>query len=172
MRLRKNPDDILYSSTSLSEIEIVTLTRRDPNVRTWFLKIFSSSWLVMTRRNDMFCVTDIIFSHPKYACVKWLNTKKMQCLKWMNNSDHDDCCDKLQEKVIKITLYDKMNYKPIFIGSHLRRHHYQHSPLLSYKTNQFHVAVNLYSNRSQKRSKCDRNLSDTLGRASYATFLF
>ena len=32
----------------------------------------------------------------------------------MNNSDHDDCCDKLQEKVIKITLYDKMNYKPIF----------------------------------------------------------
>ena len=65
----------------------------------------------------------------------------------MNNSDHDDCCHKLQEKVIKITLYDKMNYKPILIGSHLRRHHYQHSPLLSYKTNQFHVAVNLIDHR-------------------------
>ena len=90
----------------------------------------------------------------------------------MNNSDHDDCCDILQEKVIKITLYDKMNYKPILIGSHLRRHHYQHSPFLSYKTNQFHVAVNLYSNRSQNSSKCTTNISDTLSCASYATFLF
>ena len=90
----------------------------------------------------------------------------------MKNSDHDDCRDKLQQKVIKITLYDKMNYKPTLIGSHLRLHHYQHSPLLSYKTNRFHVAVNLYSNRSQNRSKCGRNLSDTLSRVSYATFLF
>ena len=91
VRLIKNPDDILYSSTSFFEIEIVVLTCQDPNARTWFFKIFSFSWLVMIRRNDILCVTDIVFSHPKYACVKRLNTKKMQCLKWMNNSDHGDC---------------------------------------------------------------------------------
>ena len=30
-------------------------------------------------------------------------------------------------------------------------------------TNRFHVAVRLFSNRSQKTSKCDNNISDTLG---------
>ena len=40
---------------------------------------------------------------------------------------------------------------------------------LLYKTNRFHVAVRLFSNRSQKTSKCGKNISDTLG---YATFLF
>ena len=43
---------------------------------------------------------------------------------------------------------------------------------LSYKTNRFHVAVRLCSNRSQKTSKCGKNISDTLGYPSCATFLF
>ena len=43
---------------------------------------------------------------------------------------------------------------------------------LLYKTNRFHVAVLLLSNRSQKTSKCGKDSSDTLGYASRATFLF
>ena len=43
---------------------------------------------------------------------------------------------------------------------------------LLYKTNRFHVAVRLFSNRSQKTSKCGKNTSDTHGCASCATFLF
>ena len=35
--------------------------------------------------------------------------------------------------------------------------------LLLNKTNRFHVAVRLSSNRSQKTSKCGKNISDTLG---------
>ena len=33
---------------------------------------------------------------------------------------------------------------------------------LSCKTNRFHVAVRLFSNRSQRTSKCGKNISDTL----------
>ena len=44
--------------------------------------------------------------------------------------------------------------------------------LLIYKTNRFHVAVRLLSNRSQRTSKCGKNISDTIGCASCATFLF
>ena len=36
---------------------------------------------------------------------------------------------------------------------------------LSYKTNRFHVAVSLFSNRPQKTSKCGKNISYTLGYA-------
>ena len=43
---------------------------------------------------------------------------------------------------------------------------------LLYKTNIFHVAVRLFSNRSQRTSKRGKNISDTLGCASCATFLF
>ena len=43
---------------------------------------------------------------------------------------------------------------------------------LLYKTNRFQVAVCLFSNRSQMTSKCGKNISDTLGCASCATFLF
>ena len=39
-------------------------------------------------------------------------------------------------------------------------------------TNRFQVAVRLFSNRSQRTSKCGKNISDTLGCASCATFLF
>jgi len=34
---------------------------------------------------------------------------------------------------------------------------------LLYKTNRFHVAMCLFSNRSQKMSQCGKNISDTLG---------
>ena len=34
---------------------------------------------------------------------------------------------------------------------------------LLYKTNYFHVAVRLFSNRSQKTSKCGKNINDILG---------
>ena len=43
---------------------------------------------------------------------------------------------------------------------------------LLYKTNRFQVAVRLFSNRSQRTSKCGKNISDTLGCATCATFLF
>ena len=43
---------------------------------------------------------------------------------------------------------------------------------LLYKTNRFHVAVRLFSNRSQRASKCGKKISDTLGCESCATFLF
>ena len=39
-------------------------------------------------------------------------------------------------------------------------------------TNRFQVAVRLFSNGSQRMSKCGKNISDTLGCASCATFLF
>ena len=41
-----------------------------------------------------------------------------------------------------------------------------------YKTNRFHVIVGLFSNRSQKTSKCGRNISDTLAYGSCSTSLF
>ena len=40
------------------------------------------------------------------------------------------------------------------------------------KTARFHVAVRLFRSRSQRTSKCGKNMSDTLGYASCATFLF
>ena len=43
---------------------------------------------------------------------------------------------------------------------------------LLYKTNRFQVAMRLFSNRSQRTSKCGKNISDTLGCASCATFFF
>ena len=43
---------------------------------------------------------------------------------------------------------------------------------LLYKTNRFQVTVRLFSNRSQRMSKCGKNISDTLGCALCATFLF
>ena len=43
---------------------------------------------------------------------------------------------------------------------------------LLYKTDRFQVAVHLFSNRSQRTSKCGKNVSDTLGCAWCATFLF
>ena len=35
--------------------------------------------------------------------------------------------------------------------------------VLLYKTNRLHVAMHLFSNRSQRTSKCGKNISDTLG---------
>ena len=46
------------------------------------------------------------------------------------------------------------------------------SSLARYLTNRFQVAVRLFSNRSQRTSECGKNISDTLGCASCATFLF
>ena len=43
---------------------------------------------------------------------------------------------------------------------------------LLYKTNRFQVAMCLFSNRSQRTSKCGKNISDALGCALCATFLF
>ena len=43
---------------------------------------------------------------------------------------------------------------------------------LLYKTNRFQVAVHLFSNRSQRTSKCGKNISDTLSCALSANFLF
>ena len=42
---------------------------------------------------------------------------------------------------------------------------------LLYKTNRFQVTVRLFSNRSQRTSKCAKSISTTPGCASCATFL-
>ena len=42
---------------------------------------------------------------------------------------------------------------------------------LLYKTNRFQVAVRLFSNISQRTSKCGKNIGNTLCCASCATFL-
>ena len=55
-------------------------------------------------------------------------------------------------------LYNKISYAPNLILYYI------------YKTNRFQVAVRLFSNRSQRTSKCGKNISDTLGCASCATF--
>ena len=44
--------------------------------------------------------------------------------------------------------------------------------LIIEKTNRFHVAVDLFSNRSQRTSKCGKNISDTLDCGSCTTSLF
>ena len=43
---------------------------------------------------------------------------------------------------------------------------------LLYKTIRFQVAVRLFSNKSQRTSKCGKNISYTRGAAECATFLF
>ena len=62
-------------------------------------------------------------------------------------------------------LYEKINYTCNLIGSFLWsiggrargwQHHWQHFASISYETHSFYVAVNLYSNRSQKMSNCTR----------------
>jgi len=42
---------------------------------------------------------------------------------------------------------------------------------LLYKTKRFHAAVLLFSNRSQRTSKCGKNISDTLGYRFVCHFL-
>ena len=82
-------------------------------------------------------------------------------------------------------LHNKLSYARILIGFHLwsiRRQMYRwchhlnffsvYFNSLLYKTNRFQVAMHLFSNRSQRMSKCGKNISDTLGCASCATFLF
>ena len=78
-------------------------------------------------------------------------------------------------------LYNKLSYTRILIGSHLWSLEDKRIDdviiktffnSLLYKTNRFQVAVRLFSNRSQRTSKCGKNISDTLGCASCATFLF
>ena len=41
-----------------------------------------------------------------------------------------------------------------------------------YKTNRFRVAVRLFSNRSQKTSKCGKNISDTVSTSLVPFFSF
>ena len=82
-------------------------------------------------------------------------------------------------------LYNKLSYARILIGFHLWSirwqmyrwcHHLNFFSVyfnsLLYKTNRFQVAVHLFSNRSQRTSKCGKNISDTLSCTLCATFLF
>ena len=43
--------------------------------------------------------------------------------------------------------------------------------MLKYLTNRFHVAVRLFSNRSQMTSKCGKNISDTLQHGIYLFYI-
>ena len=71
-----------------------------------------------------------------------------------------------------ITKFSGMDSLPNFLthGAPLRARFRARE--LSYKTNRFHVAVGLFSNRSQRTSKCGKNNSDTLACDSCATSLF
>ena len=52
----------------------------------------------------------------------------------------------------------------MFIRARIIRHNARQSyNNLLYKTNRFHVAARLFSNRSQMTSKCSENITDTLG---------
>ena len=76
------------------------------------------------------------------------------------------------------SLYNKLSYACILIGPHLwyiggqTYRWWTFFNSLLYKTNRFQVDMCLFSNRSQRTSKCGKNISDTLGCASCATFLF
>ena len=72
-------------------------------------------------------------------------------------------CDKLNDKRVSVTSYSWS------IGGQTQR--WRHHRLwfcffVSYKTNRFNVPVGLYRKRSQKTSKCCKNISDTLDCAS------
>ena len=60
----------------------------------------------------------------------------------------------------RIVTSSSKNFFPVYFSS------------LLYKTNRFQIAVRLFSNRTQWTSKCGKNISDALGCASSATFLF
>ena len=86
---------------------------------------------------------------------------------------------------VYFVLYNKLSYARILIGFHLWSirgqmyrwcHHLNFFSVyfnsLLYKTNRFQVAMRLFSNRSQRTSKCGKNISDTLSCTLRATFLF
>ena len=88
---------------------------------------------------------------------------------------------KLTNAFLQYNLYNKLSYTRILIGSHLWSLEDKRIDdviiktffnSLLYKTNRFQVAVRLFSNISQRTSKGGKNISDTLGCALYATFLF
>ena len=74
-------------------------------------------------------------------------------------------------------IYNRLRQGTIFVSVKLAKFEMKrlfsvYFSSLLYKTNRFYVAVRLFSNRSQRTSKCAKNISDTLGCASCATFLF
>ena len=79
-------------------------------------------------------------------------------------------------------LYNDLNYIRVLIGSFIiimifwRADAYMTSPTkisaLYYKTDTFYVTVGLFSNKSEKKSKCSENICDTLGCLLCAAFLF
>ena len=77
--------------------------------------------------------------------------------------------------------YEKLNNTCTLIGSyiwsiewqtHSWHNYFQYFALSSYKTNRFHVAVSPYSSRSQKTSKCGKNIVDILGCFSSVSHVF
>ena len=74
-------------------------------------------------------------------------------------------------------MYNRLRQSAIFISVKVSKFEIKWSfsvyfNSLLYKTSRIHVAVRLFSNRSQMTSKCGKNISNTLGCASCATFLF
>ena len=66
----------------------------------------------------------------------------------------------------------KAGQRPAFAYVEIFSKSFISSSLFCYYIKQigFHVAVRLFSNRSQKTTKCGKNIIDTLGYASCATF--
>ena len=84
---------------------------------------------------------------------------------------------------VYFVLYNKLSYARILIGFHLWSirgqmykwcHHlnlfFVYFNSLLYKTNRSQVTVCLFSNRSQRTSKCGKNISDTLSCAFVPLF--
>ena len=84
-------------------------------------------------------------------------------------------------KLINISLYDKLKQKCNLIGSYAWsitgqmqrwRHHWQNVAFFITKTNRLHIDVRLNNKRYQKTSKFRKNISDRLGCKWCATSLF
>ena len=83
---------------------------------------------------------------------------------------NEDIEKSLAEAVDKFQKQEEEKKSRFFVENDLNSSSLSRAPLnktqnlsLLYKTNRFHVAVRLFSNRSQKTSKCGKNISDTLG---------
>ena len=90
------------------------------------------------------------------SCViLWTNRNSL--LRIATNQFASFCIDyRLSESAIFVSVkVAKFEVKGLFFRIYFNS--------LSYKTNRFHVAVRLFYYRSLRKSKCDKNIGDTLG---------
>ena len=110
------------------------------------------------------CATFLFLPHFDIICDLLQNSDTLSCTScatFLFLPHFDVICDLLlNRRMATWNLFVKFAILFFFFNS------------LLYKTNRFQVVVHLFSNRSQRMSKCGKNISDTLGCTSRATFLF